>query len=1039
MGALRVERPVDGKPWSESAMSRASLVWLAVAYLIAAQVAPAFAQSSLERRVALVIGIGDYQDPLLGKLSHPKPDAASIAQQLKELGFEVVTEFDATKQAFLTALDRFANQHRAAGTVLMYFTGHGIQIGGQNFLLPADANFETATTLRNSAVPLEEMLIRLAKVAPRRIILLDACRDDPTQHAPTIQKDPTLPIVSGLGRVGRADGAIVAFSTAPGATAEDGHGDHSPFAQALLAHLGEKGLEFGAVMKLVQMEVYDRTPEHQLPYVEDALPALIFAAPLQGSDPLSERDRLLLAMAKIDLDTRAQVERIAKAKDVPLAPLYGSLFAEAALIDNGDGERREKLLTQAADNFINVQADLQTLASSDPEVARLRSEAEHNLSLGAIDAARLALTRAIDVDHAASEALEQRLNARRLSEAASHAARAGVARTRLAYREAARDFAIAANLAEGGNVQQAWQYTLQEADNLRDLGDEFGDNTALLEALEIYDHALQLAPQRERPLDWATTQNRRGRALAILGWRESGTARLEAAVAANREALGEFAQQEARLDWASTQTNLGNALRSLGEREGDATHLEEAVAAFREALREQPRERAPLDWAKTQSFLAVALWRLGERESGTAHLQEAVVAEREALKELTRERWPLDWAWTQHYLGVTLLRIGQRETGTLHLEEAVAAFREALKERARARVPVAWAMSQHNLAIALAALGARQGGTARLEEAVAANREALKEFRRDREPLAWARTQSSLGTALMILGWREGDTGRLEEAVMCLQVAVATIIRADDPFDWAHTQHELGSALTALGLRDTDTARLQQAISALKEALKEDTRDRLPLAWAGIQYDLGNALTALAQRETGSERLEQAVSAYREALMEGTRDRLPLAWARIQYDLGNALAALGQRETGTEHLKQAVSAYREALKEDTRERLPLVWAAVQNDLGSALITLGRRETGTDQFEEAVAAFREALDEHTRQRMPIPQARNTGNEGRALMFIAERRKDGVMAATAVSRIEVAINMARNAGDASLAEFYEQQLAKARTIRDQLSVR
>jgi uncharacterized caspase-like protein len=972
-------------------MSRASLAWLAVTYLIAAQVAPAFAQSSLEKRVALVIGIGDYQDPLLGKLSHPKPDAASIAQQLEQLGFEVVTEFDVTKQAFLTALDSFANQHRGASEVLVYFTGHGIQIGGQNFLLPTDAHFETAATLRNSAVPLEEMLIRVANIAPRRIILLDACRDDPTQHTPAILKDPTLPILSGLGRIGRADGTIVAFSTAPGATAEDGDGDHSPFAQALLAHLGEKGLEFGTVMKLVQMEVYDRTPRHQLPYVEDALPALIFAAPRQGSDPLPERDRLLLAMAKIDHDTRAQVERIAKAKNVPLAPLYGSLFAGAGLTDNDDGVRREKLLIQAAEDFINVRADLQTLASFDPDVARLRSEAEHDLSLGAIDAARLALTRAIDIDHAASEALEQRLNARRLSEAASHAARAGVARTGLAYREAARDFAMAANLAER-SAQQAWRYTLDEADNLRDLGDEFGDNSALLEALETYDKALQLAPHSERPLDWATTQNHRGRALAILGWRERGTARLEAAIAADREALGEFAQQQARLDWASTQTNLGNALRSLGEREGDVTHLKEAVAAFREALREQTRERLPLDWAKTQSFLAVALWRLGERESDTAHLNEAVAAEREALQELTRERWPLDWAWTQHYLGVTLLVIGQRESGTAHLHEAVAAFREALKERDRARVPVAWAMSQHNLANALAALGAREGGTTRLEEAVAANREALKEFRPDREPLAWARTQYSLGNALMILGWRERGTARLEEAIVCLQSATATIVRADDPFDWAQIQHKLGTALMVLSQRETGTARLPQAIAALNEALEEDTRDRLPLAWASIQYDLGNAL-----------------------------------------------AALGQRETGAESLEQAIAAYREALKEFTRERLPVMWAAVQNNLGSALITLGQRATATDQLEEAVAAFRGALDENTRQRLPIPQARNTGNEGMALMLITERRKDGVMAATAVSRIEMAINMARNAGDPSLAAFYELQLAKARAIRDQLSAR
>jgi uncharacterized caspase-like protein/uncharacterized protein YqhQ len=1063
-------------------MTRAWSAWLAVVCLVVALVAPAAAQPIIEKRVALVIGIGDYRDPLLGKLDHPKSDAASIAQELKQLGFEVVTELDLTKQELSTALDRFAREHQTASAVLVYFTGHGIQIGGQNFLLPVDANFDTAASLRSSAVPLEAILIRAAKVAPRRIILLDACRDDPTQRARTILKDPTLPILSGLGRVGRADNTIVAFSTAPGATAEDGGGDHSPFAQALLAHLGEKGLEFGAVMKLVQMEVYDRTPEHQLPYVEDALPALIFAAPREGSD-LPERDRLLLAMAKIDPDTRAQVERIAKVKNVPLAPLYGSLFAGATLTNDPDGEMREKLLMQAADDFVSTRNDLQTLASSDPEVARLRSEAEHDLSLGALDAARSALTRAIDVDHAASEALEERLRTRKLSEAASRAARAGVERTHLAYRDAARDLSTAADLAEYSDAQQAWRYALEAADNLRALGGEFGDNAALLDAIGSYRNALRLAPHEERPLDWAITQNHFGRALATLGWRESGTARLEAAVAVDREALGEFERQGARLDWARTQTNLGNVLVSLGERESGTARFEQAVAAFREAAREQTREAAPFDWAKTQASLAIALWRLGEREVGTAHLLEAVAADREALKELTRERMPLDWAEVQHDLGVALCLIGQRESDTSNLEQAVAAFQEALKERTRARVPVAWASSEHNLAKALAALGAREPGTARLEEAVAANREALKELRRDREPVTWARTQASLGNMLTALGQREGGTRRVEEAVTALQAAVTTYTRGDDALDWAGAQLGLANALSLLGQRESGTAQLEaavvayrkaleedtrervprswtaaqiglgyalmslgqrrtgtdeleQAVVAFRDALKEETRERVPLGWAIIQADLGNALMSLGHRQAGTDRLEEAVAAFREALQEETRERLPLAWAAIQNNLGDALTALGGRETGTAELEQAVAAFREALKEDTRERVPLLWAATENNLGNALALLGQRETGTDRLEEAVDAFRQALDEHTHQQTPTLQARNTGNEGVALMLIAQRRKDGSIAATACSRIETAIALARSAGDDSTAAYFETQLAQARTLHEQL---
>src|SRR5262245_42293037 len=91
------------------------------------------------------------------------------------------------------------------------------------------------------------------------------------------------------------------------------------------------------------------------------------------------------------------------------------------------------------------------------------------------------------------------------------------------------------------------------------------------------------------------------------------------------------------MDWAMTQNNLGIALRVLGEGESGTAKLEEAVAAYREALKELTRERAPLDWATTQNNLASALLVIGERETETDRLDEAVTAYREALKEWTRE------------------------------------------------------------------------------------------------------------------------------------------------------------------------------------------------------------------------------------------------------------------------------------------------------------------------------------------------------------------------------------------------------------------
>jgi tetratricopeptide (TPR) repeat protein len=108
------------------------------------------------------------------------------------------------------------------------------------------------------------------------------------------------------------------------------------------------------------------------------------------------------------------------------------------------------------------------------------------------------------------------------------------------------------------------------------------------------------------------------------------------------------------------QNNLGLSLYRLGERESGTAKLEEAVAAYREALKEWTRERVPLQWATTQNNLGNALLRLGERENGTAKLEEAVAAYREALREYTRERAPLDWVSILGNQGVTLMFLAER-------------------------------------------------------------------------------------------------------------------------------------------------------------------------------------------------------------------------------------------------------------------------------------------------------------------------------------------------------------------------------------------
>ncbi|MFD2173713.1 helix-turn-helix domain-containing protein [Rhodobacter lacus] len=194
-------------------------------------------------------------------------------------------------------------------------------------------------------------------------------------------------------------------------------------------------------------------------------------------------------------------------------------------------------------------------------------------------------------------------------------------------------------------------------------------------------------------------QNDLGMALAVLGSRETGNERLTEAVAAYRLALQDAPRKAEPLNWAMTQNNLGNALAELGVRETGTERLIEAVAAYRLALQEWRREIVPQNWAMTQNNLGTALTVLGQRETGTERLTEAVTAYRLALQEWRREVVPLDWAMTLTNMGATLSELAKREQDPTRFAEALAAYDLALQELRREVVPFSWAQTFENIAL----------------------------------------------------------------------------------------------------------------------------------------------------------------------------------------------------------------------------------------------------------------------------------------------------------------------------------------------------
>jgi tetratricopeptide (TPR) repeat protein len=290
------------------------------------------------------------------------------------------------------------------------------------------------------------------------------------------------------------------------------------------------------------------------------------------------------------------------ARTAPSLPLAA---ARAILAEFGDGEAPEdaagieRLLRNAAEQFRLFKDRLRELDNSgDLAVRDLLREAEALVAAGRFDDAD---ARLVEAERHAD-----------LARAKVRANRADLAKLRLRYREAAAHYAAAADIVPPEEREVRWRYEKLRADVLQTLGDEFGENAALVEAIDLYGTTvLALAPRDRAPIDWAATQNNLGLALVRLGKRDGKTARLEQAVVACHAALEERTRERAPRDWAATQNNLGNALLTLGERESDTARLEQAVAAYRAALEEQTRGRAPLRWAMTQNNLGLALLRLG--------------------------------------------------------------------------------------------------------------------------------------------------------------------------------------------------------------------------------------------------------------------------------------------------------------------------------------------------------------------------------------------------------------------------------------------
>jgi hypothetical protein len=225
---------------------------------------------SRSHRVALVIGNSAYRN--VAQLANPANDARLILDALKQDGFTVTIADNLDRDGLVRALRAFGNDADAADWAVVYFAGHGIEVGGTNYLIPVDAKLVTDRDIDFEAVPLDQVMRAIDGAHLLRVVILDACRKDPFATTMRQTGAESRAIGRGLARIEPARGTLVVYSAKEGTIAADGDGPDSPFATALAQHLTEAGIEADKMFRLVRDDVLDATGNKQEPFMYGSLP-----------------------------------------------------------------------------------------------------------------------------------------------------------------------------------------------------------------------------------------------------------------------------------------------------------------------------------------------------------------------------------------------------------------------------------------------------------------------------------------------------------------------------------------------------------------------------------------------------------------------------------------------------------------------------------------------------------------------------------------------------------------------------------------------
>lgn len=468
-----------------------------------------------DKRIALIVGNSAYQT--VPQLPNPARDASSVAKLFKEAGFDSVDlQLNVGNLEFKRAIRKFETAADQADIAVLYYAGHGLEINGSNYLIPVDARLASDRDADDEAIPLERMVSSADGAKRLRLVILDACRDNP--FVGTMRKErkaaASRAVFAGLGKVEpTTTDTLIAYAAKAGSTADDGDGAHSPFTSALLKNLTVPGLDVRLAFGRIRDDVLKTTANRQEPFVYGSLGgntvSLVPAAavPQEASEPDVKGDfelvqtigtqrayEVFLASHPTGFYTdlaRAQIEALKKqtvaslgpppVTSIPTEPPSKEALEWDKVKDSGDPAALQKFIKRFPDSplAINAKQKMDILKQAAQERAD-KARAEREAAAKAAEDARILA----EQKKAEAAAAKKREDDERRAKAIEAEQQAKVAAAEAAAAKKREDDERRAKAAEAEQQAKAAEAERKAAE-AKQKAEEMERNKAAAEAIEL--------------------------------------------------------------------------------------------------------------------------------------------------------------------------------------------------------------------------------------------------------------------------------------------------------------------------------------------------------------------------------------------------------------------------------------------------------------------------------------------------------------------------------------------------------------------------